>query len=101
MLHDDAKQGWLQNRPILAISLGDGNEVAAQENADHTVGAKQACRQRRALRRHRAVEISCALQNDTATGQKLEGRRIWGFFSLNEHYIAPLISYEISCTEHG
>src|SRR5688572_35715 len=85
MLHDEAEDLRLEDRPVLCVGLGDGDEIAAEENARNAIDAEQALGQRRARGLVGGVEIGGAALHHHAAGQELQRGRIWGLFGLDEH----------------
>src|SRR5690606_26288514 len=91
VLHDRAEDRRLQMLPV-PISLGYGNKVEAEEDADDARNIEKSCCQRR--RRAGAIgipEIRCALFEHDLTRQELQRGGIRCSFSLDEHQSAPQI----------
>ncbi len=90
MLHDRAQNRGFEHLPVDIGRLGHGDEISAQEHSSHIADLEQALRQGRARRGVTIGEIRRASAHYFAPGQKLQSRRIGGFFGLNEHgLIAP------------
>ena len=78
MLHDEAEDLRLQDRPVLLVGLGDGDEIAAEENARDAIDAEQAFGQRRARGLVGGVEVGGAALHHHAARQELQRGRIRG-----------------------
>ena len=88
VLHDRAEDRRLDVRP-LAVGLGDGDEIAAEEDAADAVDREQPLGERRGRRLvGRAVFGRAGAEHDAA-GQELQARRVRRGFGLDEHGVAP------------
>src|SRR5690606_24595840 len=77
--------------PVL-ISLGYGNEVEAEEDANNARNIEKSCCQRRGRAGAIGIpEIRCALFEHDLTRQELQRGGIRCSFSLDEHQSAPQI----------
>ena len=85
VLHDGAEDRRLDLLPV-AVALGDGDEVGAEEDASDIRNFEQ-CRGQRRLRGGGLVgHVEGAGFEHRPPGQELQRRRIGRGFGLNEHY---------------
>ena len=74
MLHDGAEDRRLQVLP-LAVGLGDGDEVVAEEHAGDARDLEQALGERRRRGARGIAGIEGAFGHHDPAGQELQGRR--------------------------
>src|SRR6516225_641737 len=84
MLHDGAEDGGLDMLPV-AIRLGDGDEIAAEEHAGNAGNGKQAFRERRLGRLRRVGNIEDAIEEHRPSRQEFQGGGIRSRLGLDEH----------------
>ncbi len=84
MLHDRAEDRGLEVLPLV-FALGDGDEVVAEEHADHARYGEEALRQGRALAAAGLARIERARLHDHAAWKKLQGGGVGRGFGLDEH----------------
>src|SRR3974390_504147 len=84
MLLDGAQHSRLELLPFAAC-LGDRKEVRAKEDAGNARDGKEAFGERRLGSGFRVAHVERAACQHRPSGQELEGRRIGGRFSLDEH----------------
>src|SRR6202008_2594806 len=82
MLHDEAEDLRLQDRPVLFIGLGDGHEIAAEEDARDATDAEQALCQRRARGLVGGIEIGGPTLHHHTPGKEFQRGGIRGLFVL-------------------
>ncbi len=74
-----------------AVVLGDRDKIIAEEDAGYAGYRKKlGCELRGVARACRVAEIRGPLRHDNLAWQKLQGRRVWRRFSLDEHARSPL-----------
>ena len=75
MLHDDAKDGGLDELPIDIAALGDSDKIGPQGDGGDRVELKQPCRQGSALRCRFGVGEGklAAVAQHVAAGQEFQG----------------------------
>jgi hypothetical protein len=88
MLHDGGEDRRLHVLP-LALALGHGDEVVAEEDAGDAGDLEQALGKGRRRRARRVAGIEGAFRHHHLAGQELQGRRIRRGFGLDEHLWVP------------
>src|SRR5438874_11139185 len=89
MLHDDAKDGGVQDLRSLAIGLAHRDKIGAEEDAEHALHLEQALCQWRALGRIGGGNICRPAAHDGASGQEFQRCRVGSLFGLDEHFASP------------